>query len=130
MDHLDFPWKRCLWAGCGKSFIELPVYDGSETGEKVYKTFTVIGAPIAPGERKPEDALAKQAASASLTRWPVTISYFEKSKGDDGEQIPAYSITFELTENGISRALTLDYNDFVLKGEMTQLDLKPLSPCK
>jgi hypothetical protein len=114
----------------GQSFVELPVYDGSETGEKVYRTFTVIGAPIAPGERKPDDALAKQASSAKLIRWPVTISYFEKGKGDGGEQTPAYSITFELTENGISRALVLDYNDFVLKGEMTQLDLKPQNPCK
>ena len=33
----------------GKSILEFPVYDGSETGEKLYNTLTVIGRPIAPG---------------------------------------------------------------------------------
>ena len=32
----------------GKNILELPVYDGSEKGEKVYDTLTVIGAEIAP----------------------------------------------------------------------------------
>jgi hypothetical protein len=43
--------------------------------------------------------------------------------------MPIYSISFELYENGISRALTLDYNDFAISGEMTQLDVKASKPC-
>ena len=62
----------------GKSILEFPVYDGSETGEKLYNTLTVIGRPIAPGEKPPADAAAKIPELAKLTRWPVTISYFEK----------------------------------------------------
>ena len=54
-----------------------------------------------------------------MPRWPVTISYFDKGKTDNsGEQTPAYTIGFELYENGISRALTLDYNDFVVDGKL------------
>src|ERR1700716_3676461 len=34
----------------GKSVLELTVYDGSDNGEKVYNTLTVIGQPI-PGDR-------------------------------------------------------------------------------
>src|SRR5690349_18428581 len=34
----------------GKSLLELTVYDGSENGEKIYNTLTVIGKPI-PGDR-------------------------------------------------------------------------------
>src|ERR1700674_5557935 len=34
----------------GKSLLELTVYDGSDNGEKVYNTLTVIGQPI-PGDR-------------------------------------------------------------------------------
>jgi hypothetical protein len=34
----------------GKSVLELMVYDGSDNGEKVYNTLTVIGQPI-PGDR-------------------------------------------------------------------------------
>jgi len=56
--------------------------------------------------------LGRQAAFAGLTRWPVTISYFDHAVAEkSGEQTPVYAITFELFENGISRALVLDYND-------------------
>ena len=112
----------------GKSILELPVYDGSESGEKIYNTLTVIGQAIAPDQRKPADAAAGQAGLAGLKRWPITISYFERnSKG--GEQTPVYAITFETYENGISRALTLDYNDFVISGEMSSLEIRDEKPC-
>ncbi|MFN3659100.1 MAG: cell envelope integrity EipB family protein [Pseudolabrys sp.] len=115
----------------GKTILEFPVYDGSETGEKLYQTLTVIGRPIAPGEKPVDDAGAKVPELASLTRWPVTISYFEtkNDKTGRGEQTPVYSIAFELYENGISRSLTLDYTDFTVTGEMTALELKKAKPC-
>ena len=116
----------------GKSILEFPVYDGSETGEKVYNTLTVIGKTIAPGEKPPHDATTKAPALAKLARWPVTISYFEQEstkKDQTGEQTPVYAISFELYENGISRALILDYADFSISGEMTSLDMKNTKPC-
>jgi envelope integrity protein B len=113
----------------GKTLLELPVYDGSETGEKVYSTLTVIGHEIAPDEKVPTDAAAGQAALAGLKRWPVTISYFDRISKKDGEQTPVYSISFELYENGISRALSLDYDDFVVSGEMSQLEIKDPPAC-
>lgn len=112
----------------GKTTYEAVVYDGSESGEKLYETLAVIGKAIAPRERQPTDAAANQAALDTLTRWPVTISYFDKSK-QGGEQTPIYAITFELYENGVSRALLLDYGDFVVSGEMTQLEIKDSKPC-
>ena len=114
----------------GKSILELPVYDGSENGEKVYSTMTLIGHEIAPNEKVPTDAAAGQAALAGLKRWPVTISYFDRTDTKRGEQTPVYSISFELYENGISRALALDYDDFVVAGEMSQLEIKEAAPCK
>jgi hypothetical protein len=116
----------------GKTILEFPVYDGSETGEKHYNPLTVIGRPIAPGEKPPADAATKIAALAKLTRWPVTISYFDKKDEkaeQSGEQTPVYSIGFELYENGISRALVLDYTDFTITGEMTSLEMKKEKPC-
>jgi hypothetical protein len=116
----------------GKSILEFPVYDGSETGEKLYSTLTVIGRAIAPGSKPPDDAAAKIPELAKLTRWPVTISYFEQqdeAAQRSGEQTPVYSLGFELYENGISRALVLDYTDFTIKGEMTSLELKKPKPC-
>jgi EipB-like len=113
----------------GKTLLELPVYDGSENGEKTYSTLTVIGKEIPPDEKKPDDAAAGKAALAQLRRWPVTISYFDQNAAN-GEQIPIYAIGFELFENGISRALSLDYGDFVVSGVMSQLELKDTAPCK
>jgi len=91
---------------------------------------TLIGREIAPNEKVPTDAAAGQAALASLKRWPVTISYFDRSDKNRGEQTPVYSISFELYENGISRALSLDYGDFVVGGEMSQLEIKEPAACK
>jgi hypothetical protein len=123
--------KIIVAARAGKKIVELKVYDGAETGEKVYDTLTVIGRSIAPGERVPQDAAAKEPALAKLSRWPVTISYFERSAKTErsSEQTPVYSISFELYDNGISRALTLDYSDFSITGEMTSLEIKTAKSC-
>lgn len=114
----------------GKALLQVSVYDGSDTGEKVYDTLTVIGKAIAPGDHKPDDAIAGEALFAGLTRWPVTISYFDHAAAEQpGEQTPVYAINFELYENGVSRALKLDYGDFVLSGEMTSIEMKDAKPC-
>jgi hypothetical protein len=119
-------------ARAGKTLLEAPVYDGSDNGQKIYNTLTVIGKPIAPGGKPPQDSAAKIPALAEMTRWPVTISYFEQEKPKDertGEQQPVYAISFELYENGISRALSLEYSDFTLAGELTALEMKKADPC-
>jgi hypothetical protein len=116
-------------AHAGKSLLQVNVYDGSDNGEKIYQSLTVIGRKIAPNEHKPTDAAASQAALSELDRWPVTISYFDKTN-QAGEQTPVYSISFELYDNGISRALVLDYGDFAVSGEMTSLELRDTRPCR
>jgi hypothetical protein len=113
----------------GKTLLEVPLYDGSESGEKLYSTLTIIGQPIPPDQRKPDDAAAGQAALDGLKRWPVTISYFDRSK-QGGEQTPVYAIKFELYENGLSRALVLDYGDFSISGTMTTLEMRDSKPCQ
>ena len=117
-------------ARAGKSILDFPVYDGSETGDKVFDTLSVIGHKIAPNERKHDDAAADEPKLATVDRWPVTISYFDKPKNqENNEQTPVYAIGFELYQNGISRALTLDYNDFVVTGKLTSLEIKEAKPC-
>jgi hypothetical protein len=117
-------------AEAGKRLLELSVFDGSESGDKVFSTLAVIGNVINPGEKLPDDAAAGNSALAGLRRWPVTISYFDQGSPKTGEQTPAYAIGFELYENGISRALSLDYGDFVVSGTMSQLELKDAAVCK
>lgn len=120
-------------AQAGKSLLEVDVYDGSESGEKIYHSLSVIGHRIEPA-KKVDDAAADKDSLASLARWPVTISYFDKTgkkAGDQpSEQTPVYAISFEMYENGISRALRLDYGDFVIDGKMSSLEVKKASACK
>ena len=118
-------------ARAGKTILDFPVYDGSETGDKVFDTLTVIGRKIAPGERNHDDAAAdepKLAACAALAGHDQLFRARTR-RTDSGEQTPAYAIGFELYENGISRALTLDYNDFVVNGKLTSLEIKDKKPC-
>ncbi len=120
-DDVVFPTqhlKRIIAAAeAGQNLIELKVFDGSDTGDKLYETTTYIGHPTtAPVSEKP----AQIPELAKMERWPVSISYFEAGKKD---QSPSYVLSFDLYQNGISRALKLDYGDFVLSGELTSLEL-------
>jgi hypothetical protein len=111
-------------AHAGQTILQAKVFDGSETGEKVYDTLTVIGRP---SDEVPAEQAAHNAALNGLSRWPVAISYFDRDKADD---IPAYVMSFDLYENGIARALKIDYGDFVLAGEMTSLEVLTEHPCQ
>src|ERR1700691_3767408 len=116
----------------GKSILEQTVYDGSDNGEKVFSTLAVIGQPIRGDKAVTSpDPSTEDDAMKSTTRWPVTVSYFERdAKPEDGEQTPLYAMSFELFENGVSRALVLDYNDFVISGSLGKFNVKDSKPCK
>ena len=87
----------------GKSVLELMVYDGSDNGEKVYNTLSVIGQPI-PGDRStatPDPSTANDVMKP-LMRWPVTVSYYDReAKAKDGEQTQVYAMSFELFETAV-----------------------------
>jgi len=116
----------------GKRILELGVYDGSDNGEKVYNTFVVLGQPIAGGHVSASpDVASKSEQLKTQTRWPVTVSYFDRGASPDkGEQTPLYTMSFELYEDGVSRALVLDYNDFVVNGTMDKFEVGESKPCK
>jgi hypothetical protein len=116
----------------GKSLLELTVYDGSDNGQKVYNTLSVIGQPIKGNTMMGSaDPSTTNEQMKSLTRWPVTVSYYDRdAKATGGEQTPIYAMQFELFENGVSRALVLDYNDFVISGALGKFDAKDSRPCK
>jgi len=103
--------------------LEAKVFDGSETGEKVYDTLTVIGHPL---DSPAAEQAAQNEALKGMARWPVAISYFDPEKKDG---TPSYVMSFDLYENGIARALKIDYGDFILAGEMTSLEILRMPAC-
>ena len=117
---------KLLAAGAaGERIMETRVFDGAPDGKKVYDTLAVIGAPVKGGGALEE--AARRPELVSMTRYPVTVSYFEAGVG---ERTPAYVLGFELYENGISRALRLDYGGFALRGDLSTLELLKATPCK
>ena len=119
-------------ARAGKSVLELMVYDGSEQWREGLQY--AVGDRAAnsghPQHRFPDPSTANDQMK-TLTRWPVTVSYYDRdAKSKEGEQTPVYAMSFELFENGVSRALVLDYNDFVIAGAMGRFDVRDSKPCK
>ena len=118
-------------ARAGKTVLEVPVYDGSETGEKIYNTLTVIGKPIAPraqgrwtrrpasGPRGPA-ALAGDDQLFRPERAPKTVR-----RADPGlcDQVRA------LRERHFARAGARLWR-LRHHGEMTTLEMKQVKACK
>lgn len=120
--------KRLITAArSGENTVAVSVFDGSDDGKKVYETLAVIGRRIEPGRTDALEAAARQESLVQLSRWPVTLSYFSPG---DGERTPIYVLSFEMYENGVSRALRLDYGEFALQGDMQSIDFLPQSACR
>ncbi|QLF70344.1 cell envelope integrity EipB family protein [Peteryoungia desertarenae] len=103
----------------GERFFESRIYDGSEEGDQTYLTTTIVGPRQKPGALDGETKAVGELLKAEY--WPVSISYFEENTV--GDQLPIYSQSFKLYENGVTRDLTLDYGDFVLTGKLTKLEI-------
>ncbi len=112
----------------GQTIFQAPVYDGSEDGQKLYATTTFIGKPRAKSAGKNLPPVTSAKALDSLTWWPITISYFEEGKKD--QETPSYQIGFRLYSNGVSRDLTIDYDDFSMRGALKEIEFLKESDCK
>ncbi|MBH0239800.1 cell envelope integrity EipB family protein [Methylobrevis albus] len=105
----------------GGRVLEADIFDGSDTGQEAYRTTAMISAPEMDAPSGPA------AAFAGLKRWPVNVAYFDI--GATGDQVPEYSIAFDLYENGVSDDLTLDYGDFQIGGRLATLEPLPVPKC-
>ena len=114
-------------AESGEAFVHLDVYDGSEDGETIFETAGVIGRPSTASDDVGSETAVATAGIAGLRHWPLTISYFDKS--ETGDNPPFYVMSFIVYENGVGRALKIDYGDFALTGTLTGLELLPSAPC-
>lgn len=113
-------------ASKGEQVFVADVFDGSETGEKVYYTTSIIGPEREGPGLAQDDAQSAVAKLGKLPHWPVTVSYFEEENADSGEKTPVYQLGFLLYQNGVSRRLVLDYGEFKIRGHLVELE--PLEP--
>jgi hypothetical protein len=106
----------------GGGAIQARVYDGSDTGAKIFATMSVIGKEAT---KAGEDAQTATALG-EVRRWPVVISYFDEASTDSA---PEYTLSFDLYENGVSGSLKLDYGAFALRARLRKLEILPTSTC-
>lgn len=129
LDHdAVFPTHMMLMAlkaaQAGEAVLPLKVFDGSDGGDKVYHTMSIIGRPAT---QPLADATKEAPSMKDMRRWSVRVSYFDVNKIDAP---PVYVLGFQMWENGVSSDLVIDYGDFQLKGEMTKLEMLPVVACR
>ena len=119
--------RLVLEAMAGDKLFSTKIFDGSDTGRKVYDTLAVIGAPISAERAAQAEPAAMAEQLKGHASWPVTLSYFEPG---EGERQPSYLMSFVLYDNGVSRALRLNYGDFSLKGDLKSIEFLKSPACE
>jgi EipB-like len=106
----------------GGGLMQARVFDGSDTGAKIYDTMAVIGKEVTKSSNDAESA----AELRGVRRWPVVVSYSDESSKDSS---PEYTLSFDLYENGVSGTLKLDYGSFALRARLRKLEILPATAC-
>jgi hypothetical protein len=113
----------------GKTAFRADLYDGSEKGEKVYDTVSIIGRRRAPGANQQLPRVKDADALDQLEAWPISIGYFEP-RSDHSDAVPVYELSFLFFENGVSRDLYIDYGEFAIRGELKEITFLAPSKCE
>lgn len=113
----------------GRTILAADLFDGSETGDKVYVTSTAIGRQTKPGAG-PVVSLAKGVAGLDrVPSWPISVSYFSAAQGP-GDAVPLFEMSYRFHDNGVTSSLRINHGDFAIRGELKELTYLEASPCK
>jgi hypothetical protein len=116
-------------ARSGKAMFRANLFDGSEKGEKVYDTVSVIGRVQPAGGNRRLPAVKDGERLNQLPAWPVSIGYFEPGT-DKKDAVPVYELMFLFFENGVSRQLFIDYGEFAIQGEIKEITFLEPGRCE
>jgi hypothetical protein len=112
----------------GKSMVTADLFDGSETGDKVYATSTVVGRPIRPGPATTLAHLKDGDKLEAVPSWPVSISYYEPGPSR-ADVLPLYEMSYRFHENGVTSTLMIDHGEFAIRGELKELTYLEMGTC-
>ncbi|MFZ2468695.1 MAG: DUF1849 family protein [Parvibaculum sedimenti] len=109
-------------AADGKGVFSGPLFDGTQDGPTAITAF--IGAagdaPIDARKVRVKNRGAGDALAA-VHAWPVHMSYFDKDN-DEQDGTPSFEMGFRMFPNGVMSSLEMNYDDVVLKGELSQIE--------
>ena len=112
----------------GKRQLMARLYDGSEKGGKVYETSAIIGGATPFAAAGVPDGVGNRETLAKVPSWPIAISYFEQGQ-ENKDVVPSYELTFRIFANGVSSGLVIDYGEFAVRGELTDLTYFAATEC-
>jgi envelope integrity protein B len=115
-------------ASAGKSIFRADLYDGSEKGEKVYDTVSVVGRLRPSGANRKLPLVKNAQALDTIAAWPVSIGYFEPNS-DMQDAVPVYELSFLFFANGVSRKLYIDYGEFAINGVLKDIVFHAPNKC-
>lgn len=113
-------------AARGVRFLPAVVFDGANVDQPL-----IINAVLGPRlDATPvsEAQLASggQVALTDIEGWRVRMAIFpEPSSAEE----PDYEIEMDLLNNGVARAMTLDYGDFILTAQLRDIEQTPVPEC-
>jgi len=115
-------------AEAGQRMLAADLYDGSETGEKVYATSTVIGQRFKPGEQKALTMVKDGDKLDRVPSWPIEVSYFPIGPAK-GDVLPLYEMSFRFHDNGVTSSLRIDHGEFAIRGDLRSLTYLEPTKC-
>lgn len=117
-------------AKAGGQFLQGDIYDGSEAGDEIVGSSSFISGVKSVLDSK--DGLSEDIIDQlkGTKAWPISMSYFEKTKDNSGEKLPIFESSFLLYENGISSDLLLRYPEYTLSAKLSELELFEKPACK
>ncbi len=111
-------------AKAGQSFLSKQVFEGVSI-EGATTVTAAIGLPRSSNPKETNPLLKGRS-------WMMRMAFFPDSTGTDprtlGEELPDYELGADMLENGVSRAITLDYGSFAVKAKL--LKVEPLAAAK
>lgn len=114
----------------GQSVFQANVFDGSDDGLTVLETTAIMGAEKPEKAGSAAEAKDATAEFSGEKGWPVSVSYFASGEAaSEGEKLPLYQVSFFLHESGVTRDLTMRYDDYTLKGDLQRIEYLPVGEC-
>lgn len=116
-------------ARAGEFILSANLFDGSETGDKIYATSTAIGRQLKDGQGTPIALTKGSDDLEDVPSWPILVSYYAPDAGK-ADAVPLYEMSYRFHENGVTSSLRINHGDFAIRGELKELTYFEASPCK
>ena len=102
-------------------------------GHATIQTSTVFDGSGPDALNKVAAVIGKARTPASVTdgtaalRWPVALAYYDVGKESE---LPQFEVAFELGADGVMHDLRLDYGNFALRGDLTDVEKLAVPSCR